>query len=47
MDDDPPLAHLVFSQPTEYLRFLDEAAVWAHVCMQFFCWSSNAYRFNF
>ncbi|KAK9943255.1 hypothetical protein M0R45_008869 [Rubus argutus] len=30
MDDDPPLAHLVFSQPTEYLRFLDEAAVWAH-----------------
>lgn len=36
MDDDPPLAQLVFSQPTEYLRFLDEAAVWAHVCMQFF-----------
>ncbi|XP_024162361.1 probable DNA helicase MCM9 isoform X2 [Rosa chinensis] len=30
LDDDPPLAQLVFSQPTEYLRFLDEAALWAH-----------------
>ncbi|KAL6269737.1 hypothetical protein ACE6H2_026648 [Prunus campanulata] len=30
MDDDPPLSHLVFSQPTEYLRLFDEAAVWAH-----------------
>ncbi|KAL5854986.1 hypothetical protein ACOSQ4_004788 [Xanthoceras sorbifolium] len=30
MDDDPPLAHLVFSQPTDYLRFFDDAALWAH-----------------
>ncbi|CAL9021279.1 unnamed protein product [Prunus brigantina] len=30
MDDDPPLSHLVFSQPAEYLRLFDEAAVWAH-----------------
>ena len=32
MDDDPPLARLVFSHPTEYLRIFDDAAVWAHVC---------------
>ena len=31
LEDDPPLARLVFSQPTEFLRFFDEAAVWAHV----------------
>ncbi|XP_050145164.1 probable DNA helicase MCM9 isoform X2 [Malus sylvestris] len=30
MDADPPLSHLVFSQPIEYLRFFDEAALWAH-----------------
>ncbi|XP_050363646.1 probable DNA helicase MCM9 [Argentina anserina] len=30
MDDDPPLAQLVFSQPTDYLRLLDDAALWAH-----------------
>ncbi|KAG6571851.1 probable DNA helicase MCM9 isoform X2 [Cucurbita moschata] len=30
MDDDPPLARLVFSHPTEYLRIFDDAAVWAH-----------------
>ncbi|XP_024029253.1 probable DNA helicase MCM9 [Morus notabilis] len=30
LEDDPPLARLVFSQPTEYLRFFDQAAVWAH-----------------
>ncbi|PON89616.1 Nucleic acid-binding, OB-fold containing protein [Trema orientale] len=30
MEDDPPLARLVFSQPAEYLRFFDQAAVWAH-----------------
>ncbi|XP_062177767.1 probable DNA helicase MCM9 isoform X5 [Alnus glutinosa] len=30
MDDDPPLAQSVFSQPTEHLRFFDDAAVWAH-----------------
>ncbi|XP_062077081.1 probable DNA helicase MCM9 [Humulus lupulus] len=30
MEDDPPLARLVFSQPTEYLRLFDQAAVWAH-----------------
>lgn len=33
MDADPPLSHLVFSQPIEYLRFFDEAALWAHVCV--------------
>jgi DNA replicative helicase MCM subunit Mcm2 (Cdc46/Mcm family) len=32
MDDDPPLAQSVFSQPTEHLRLFDDAAVWAHVC---------------
>ncbi|XP_038886880.1 probable DNA helicase MCM9 isoform X1 [Benincasa hispida] len=30
MDDDPPLARLLFSRPTEYLRIFDDAAVWAH-----------------
>ncbi|EXB31121.1 hypothetical protein L484_004594 [Morus notabilis] len=30
LEDDPLLARLVFSQPTEYLRFFDQAAVWAH-----------------
>ncbi|GMN58942.1 hypothetical protein TIFTF001_028034 [Ficus carica] len=30
LEDDPSLARLVFSQPTEYLRFFDQAAVWAH-----------------
>ncbi|XP_038683525.1 probable DNA helicase MCM9 isoform X1 [Tripterygium wilfordii] len=30
MDDDPPLANLVFSQPSEYLRHFDDAALWAH-----------------
>lgn len=32
MDDDPPLARLLFSRPTDYLRIFDDAAVWAHVC---------------
>lgn len=35
IDEDPPLARLIFSQPTEYLRFFDQAAVWAHVCSRF------------
>ncbi|XP_043817195.1 probable DNA helicase MCM9 isoform X3 [Manihot esculenta] len=30
MDENPQLAHLVFSQPTEYLRHFDQAALWAH-----------------
>ncbi|KAJ4847145.1 DNA helicase mcm9 [Turnera subulata] len=30
VDDNPPLAHLVFSQPTLYLRHFDQAALWAH-----------------
>ncbi|GAV65332.1 MCM domain-containing protein [Cephalotus follicularis] len=30
IDEDPPLAHLVFTQPTDYLRYFDEAALWAH-----------------
>ncbi|KAL6209548.1 hypothetical protein ACLB2K_020488 [Fragaria x ananassa] len=30
IDDDPRIAQLVFSQPTEYLRLLDDAALWAH-----------------
>ncbi|XP_037491168.1 probable DNA helicase MCM9 [Jatropha curcas] len=30
MDENPELAHLVFSQPTEYLRHFDQAALWAH-----------------
>ncbi|KAL3814390.1 hypothetical protein ACJIZ3_015658 [Penstemon smallii] len=29
MDDNPPLAHLIFSQPTQYLPIFDESAVWA------------------
>ncbi|XP_059653282.1 probable DNA helicase MCM9 [Cornus florida] len=29
MDDNPPLAQLIFSQPTEYLHLFDEAARWA------------------
>ncbi|XP_031744945.1 probable DNA helicase MCM9 isoform X2 [Cucumis sativus] len=31
MDDDPPLARLLFSRPTDYLRVFDDAAVWAHM----------------
>ncbi|KAL4383189.1 hypothetical protein GQ457_15G012020 [Hibiscus cannabinus] len=30
MDVDPPLAHLVFANPTDYLRFFDQAAILAH-----------------
>ncbi|KAJ7968253.1 DNA helicase [Quillaja saponaria] len=30
MEEDPQLAHLIFSEPTEYLRIFDRAAVWAH-----------------
>ncbi|XVF01540.1 hypothetical protein REPUB_Repub04eG0097800 [Reevesia pubescens] len=30
MDADPPLARLVFANPTEYLRFFDQAAILAH-----------------
>ncbi|XP_044507601.1 probable DNA helicase MCM9 isoform X2 [Mangifera indica] len=30
MDEDPPLAHLIFSKPTRYLRNFDDAAIWAH-----------------
>ncbi|KAL0335084.1 UNVERIFIED_CONTAM: putative DNA helicase MCM9 [Sesamum radiatum] len=29
MDDNPSLAHLIFSQPTEYLPLFDESAIWA------------------
>ncbi|KAI3445760.1 hypothetical protein Pfo_002425 [Paulownia fortunei] len=29
MDDNPPLAHLIFSQPTEYLPLFNESAIWA------------------
>lgn len=35
MDEDPPLAHLIFSKPTRYLRNFDDAAIWAHVCSIF------------
>ncbi|KAF2320416.1 hypothetical protein GH714_027450 [Hevea brasiliensis] len=31
MDENPQIAHLVFSQPTEYLRHFDQAALWAHI----------------
>ncbi|XP_030943252.1 probable DNA helicase MCM9 isoform X2 [Quercus lobata] len=30
MDDDPPLAQSLFSQPTDHLRLFDDAAIWAH-----------------
>ncbi|KAI3439263.1 DNA helicase [Psidium guajava] len=30
VDYDPPLAHLVFSQPSQYLKDFDDAAIWAH-----------------
>ncbi|XP_050212085.1 probable DNA helicase MCM9 isoform X1 [Mercurialis annua] len=30
LNDDPQLAHLVFSQPAGYLRHFDKAALWAH-----------------
>ncbi|XP_056163376.1 probable DNA helicase MCM9 isoform X2 [Syzygium oleosum] len=30
VDHDPPLAHLVFSRPSQYLNDFDDAAVWAH-----------------
>ncbi|XP_048231858.1 probable DNA helicase MCM9 isoform X2 [Ricinus communis] len=30
MDENPLLSHLVFSQPTEFLRHFDKAALWAH-----------------
>ncbi|XP_035540173.1 probable DNA helicase MCM9 isoform X2 [Juglans regia] len=30
MEDDPPLAQSVFSQPTQHLRSFDDAAFWAH-----------------
>ncbi|KAK6135455.1 hypothetical protein DH2020_030800 [Rehmannia glutinosa] len=29
MDENPPLAHLISSQPTEYLPLFDESAAWA------------------
>ncbi|XP_073311345.1 probable DNA helicase MCM9 isoform X2 [Primulina huaijiensis] len=29
MDENPPLAHLVFSQPAKYLALFDESAIWA------------------
>ncbi|KAL9174513.1 hypothetical protein ABFS82_02G057100 [Erythranthe guttata] len=29
MDENPPLAHLIFSQPTEYLPLFDESTIWA------------------
>lgn len=32
IEDDPPLAQLVFTQPTQHLRIFDDAAFWAHVC---------------
>ncbi|KAI9120423.1 hypothetical protein K1719_007456 [Acacia pycnantha] len=30
MDDDPHLAHLIFTEPATYLQIFDQAAVWAH-----------------
>lgn len=33
INEDPGLAHLVFSEPTEYLPRFDDAAIWAHVCL--------------
>ncbi|WCJ18778.1 DNA replication licensing factor Mcm2 [Euphorbia peplus] len=30
MDQNPQLSHLLFSKPTHYLRFFDQAALWAH-----------------
>ncbi|XP_021893048.1 probable DNA helicase MCM9 [Carica papaya] len=30
LSENPPLAHCVFSQPREYLRYFDDAAIWAH-----------------
>ncbi|PKI47201.1 hypothetical protein CRG98_032423, partial [Punica granatum] len=30
VDYDPPLAHLVFSEPAQHLPLFDDAAVWAH-----------------
>lgn len=35
MDDNPRLAHRIFSQPTEYLPLIDESAVWAQVTFSF------------
>lgn len=31
MDDNPPLAYLIFEQPKEFLPLFDESAVWAQV----------------
>ncbi|KAH9658098.1 putative DNA helicase MCM9 [Citrus sinensis] len=30
LDEDPEIAHLVFSKPADYLRFFEDAAIWAH-----------------
>ncbi|KAM7264589.1 hypothetical protein ACFE04_002272 [Oxalis oulophora] len=30
LDEEPQLAHLLFTQPTHYLQFFDQAALWAH-----------------
>ncbi|KAM7263036.1 hypothetical protein ACFE04_000719 [Oxalis oulophora] len=30
LDEEPLLAHLLFTQPTHYLQFFDQAALWAH-----------------
>ena len=43
MDDDPPLAQSLFSQPTDHLRLFDDAAIWAHVCT--FCFFSSKVHF--
>ena len=43
MDDDPPLAQSLFSQPTDHLRLFDDAAIWAHVWT--FCFFSSIVHF--
>jgi len=33
MDYDPRIARLIFSQSNAYLQHFDDAALWAHVCI--------------
>lgn len=35
VDDNPSLAHLVFSNPEQFLRQFNDSAILAHVCTQF------------
>ncbi|CAK9174061.1 unnamed protein product [Ilex paraguariensis] len=46
MDDDPRLAHLIFSQPTEYLPLFDDSANWAQkvVFMDFKGWDDASVK---